>query len=52
MPQWIQTYLRQLQRFRLQVPQWLIVHIRQLMLQHMNQGRGLRRIGIDLTLHH
>ena len=43
-PQWIQTYLRQLQRFRLQVPQWLIVYIRQLMLQHMNQGRGLRRM--------
>ena len=48
LPQWIQTYLRQLQRFRLQIPQWLIAYIQQLQWQHMKQGRGLRR----MTFHH
>ena len=52
LPQWIQTYLRQLQRFRLKVPQWLVAHIQQLLLQHnrRNQGRGLRNIG--MVFHH
>lgn len=47
-PQWIQTYLLQLQRLRLPVPQWIMLYIQQLRAQYylkqqqqQQQGRGL-----------
>ena len=52
LPQWLQSYLLQLQRLRLQVPQWLIIYIQQLQRQHQQrqyqQGRHLqpRRFGM------
>jgi hypothetical protein len=55
LPQWIQTYLLQLQRLRLKVPQWLIAYIQQLQLIHLKQNqrqlqhqpsKGIVRIGM------
>ena len=50
-PQWIQTYLLQLQRLRLPVPQWIMLYIQQLRAQYylkqqqqqqqQQPGRGL-----------
>ena len=50
-PQWIRTYLLQLQRLRLPVPQWIMMYIQQLRAQYylkqqqqqqqQQQGRGL-----------
>ena len=50
LPQWLQSYLLQLQRLRLQVPQWLIIYIQQLQRQHQSQKQGRhlqsRRLGM------
>ena len=35
LPQWVQTYLLQLQRLRLRVPQWLVTYIQQLQSHHL-----------------
>jgi hypothetical protein len=37
LPQWLQSYLLQLQRLRLRVPQWLIIYIQQLQRQHQQR---------------
>ena len=40
LPQWIQTYLLQLQRLRLSVPKWLITYVQQLQSYHLRMQQS------------
>ena len=43
LPQWLQTYLLQLQRLRLRVPQWLVTYIQQLQSYHLRMQQRQQR---------